>query len=65
MTAASTRRHKHRVAPGLGQKKRRRASQNAQSHNTGSTSNSGGPNDLGKQALGFAGNEAPAPVLFS
>ncbi|KAI8318026.1 hypothetical protein GQ54DRAFT_300908, partial [Martensiomyces pterosporus] len=65
MTAASTRRHKRRVAPGSGQNKRRRAPQNAQSHNTSSTSNSssgGGPIDLGKQAPGFAGNEAPAPA---
>ncbi|KAI8318874.1 hypothetical protein GQ54DRAFT_299782 [Martensiomyces pterosporus] len=50
MTAANTRRHKRRVAPGSGQNKRRRAAQSAQSHNTDSTSNSssgGGPNDLG------------------
>ncbi|KAI8318196.1 hypothetical protein GQ54DRAFT_300680, partial [Martensiomyces pterosporus] len=65
MTAASTRRHKRRVAPGSGQNKRRRTAQSAQSHNTGSTSNSssgGGPNDLGKQALGFAGKDTPAPA---
>ncbi|KAI8318584.1 hypothetical protein GQ54DRAFT_300190 [Martensiomyces pterosporus] len=61
MTAASTRRHKQRVAPGSGQNKRRRAAQNT----TGSTSNSssgGNPNYLGKQAPVFAGNEAPAPA---
>ncbi|KAI8318153.1 hypothetical protein GQ54DRAFT_336441 [Martensiomyces pterosporus] len=49
MTAASTRRHKRRVAPGSGQNKRRRAAQNAHYQNTGSTSSSssgGGPNDL-------------------
>ncbi|KAI8319003.1 hypothetical protein GQ54DRAFT_56624 [Martensiomyces pterosporus] len=47
MTAASTHRHKRRVAPGSGQNKRRRAAQNAQSQNTGSGSSSGGgPNDL-------------------
>ncbi|KAI8318152.1 hypothetical protein GQ54DRAFT_104196 [Martensiomyces pterosporus] len=65
MTAASTRRHKRRVAPGSGQNKRRRAAQNIQSQSTGSTSNSNGgsgPNDLGKQEPGFAENEAPAPV---
>ncbi|KAI8318368.1 hypothetical protein GQ54DRAFT_300453, partial [Martensiomyces pterosporus] len=63
MTAANTRRHKRRVAPGSGQNKRRRAAQNAQSQNTSSTSSSGGgPIDLAKQAPGFAGNEAPAPA---
>ncbi|KAI8317836.1 hypothetical protein GQ54DRAFT_301084 [Martensiomyces pterosporus] len=62
MTAASTHRHKWRVAPGSGQNKRRRAAQSTQSQNTGSTSSSGGPNDLGKQAPVFAGNEAPAPA---
>ncbi|KAI8319458.1 hypothetical protein GQ54DRAFT_299312, partial [Martensiomyces pterosporus] len=63
MTAASTRTHKRRVARGSGQNKRRRAAQNAQSQNTSSNSSSGGgPNDLGKQAPAFAGNEAPAPA---
>ncbi|KAI8317900.1 hypothetical protein GQ54DRAFT_301037, partial [Martensiomyces pterosporus] len=65
MTAAMTRRHKRRVAPGSSQNKRCITTQNTQSHNTGSASNSGsgdGPNDLGKQAPAFAGNEAPAPA---
>ncbi|KAI8317858.1 hypothetical protein GQ54DRAFT_315080 [Martensiomyces pterosporus] len=48
MTAASTRRHKRRVAPGLGQHMRHRAAQSALSQNTGSSSSGGvgGPNDL-------------------
>ncbi|KAI8318563.1 hypothetical protein GQ54DRAFT_300198, partial [Martensiomyces pterosporus] len=50
MTAASTRRHKRRVAPGSGQNKRHRAAQSTQSQTTGSTSSSssgGNPNYLG------------------
>ncbi|KAI8318128.1 hypothetical protein GQ54DRAFT_314777 [Martensiomyces pterosporus] len=46
MTAASTRRHKRRVALGSGQNMRRRTAQNAQSHNTSSNSSGGGPIDL-------------------
>ncbi|KAI8318525.1 hypothetical protein GQ54DRAFT_314409 [Martensiomyces pterosporus] len=46
MTAASTRRHKRRVAPGSGQNKCRRTAQRTQSHKTGNSSSGGGPNDV-------------------